>query len=104
MARRVVRAARYALGDSTATPSWRARWRRRKASWTMSSVSATLPTIRYAMANARGRYAETSDSGEAAAGSGEGSAITKGDEKPAPIVTPCEPCHGGLPRFVMWGG
>jgi hypothetical protein len=46
MARRVVTADRYALGESISSPPETARWKRRKASWTRSSASLTLPTIR----------------------------------------------------------
>jgi hypothetical protein len=46
MLRRVVTAERYALGDSILVPSLSARWMRRNASWTMSSASLTLLTIR----------------------------------------------------------
>jgi hypothetical protein len=38
--------AKYALGDSTITPLCRARSKRKSASWTRSSASATLPVIR----------------------------------------------------------
>jgi hypothetical protein len=46
MLRRVVTAERYAFGDSILVPSASARWIRRNASWTMSSASLTLLTIR----------------------------------------------------------
>jgi len=46
MASRVVTVARYALGEVRVTPSRSARVSRKKASWTMSSASLTLPVIR----------------------------------------------------------
>jgi len=46
MLRRVTTAERYALGDSIFSPPTSARWMRRKASWTMSSASLTVLTIR----------------------------------------------------------
>ncbi len=46
MHRRVVTADRYDLGDSTRVPAVVSRWNRRKASWTMSSASLALPSIR----------------------------------------------------------
>jgi hypothetical protein len=46
MLSRVVVAERYAFGDSILVPSASARWMRRNDSWTMSSASLTLPTIR----------------------------------------------------------
>ena len=46
MQRRVVTADRYDFGDSTWVPAPVSRWNRRKASWTMSSASVALPSIR----------------------------------------------------------
>jgi hypothetical protein len=46
MASRVVTAERYALGESIAVPLPDSRWKRRNASWTMSSASLALPSIR----------------------------------------------------------
>ena len=46
MARRVVTADRYALGEATSAPPATARRSRRNASWTRSSASLALPTIR----------------------------------------------------------
>ena len=46
MLSRVATAARYAFGDSIFSPSDSARWMRRNDSWTMSSASLTLLTIR----------------------------------------------------------
>jgi hypothetical protein len=46
MLRRVTTADRYAFGESTFIPLASARWIRRKPSWTMSSASLTLLTIR----------------------------------------------------------
>jgi hypothetical protein len=46
MLRRVTTADRYGFGESTFVPSASARWIRRNASWTMSSASLTLLTIR----------------------------------------------------------
>jgi len=51
MHRRMVTADRNAVGDRISTPSLRARCNRRNASWTMSSVSPTLATMRYAIEN-----------------------------------------------------
>src|SRR5712692_10240561 len=50
MLNRVVTEESHALGDSISTPLL-VLWKRRNASWTMSSASPTLPTIRYAMEN-----------------------------------------------------
>ena len=36
----------YAIGESITSPPSRTRWKRRSASWTTSSASATLPSIR----------------------------------------------------------
>ena len=46
IARRVVTVARNARGDTMAWPPLRAEWKRRSASWTTSSASATLPSMR----------------------------------------------------------
>jgi hypothetical protein len=54
MLRRVTTADRYAFGESTFIPLASARWIRRKPSWTMSSASLTLLTIRYAIENSSG--------------------------------------------------
>src|SRR2546430_10607055 len=50
MLNRVVTEDSHALGDSISTPLL-VLWKRRNASWTMSSASPTLPTIRYAIEN-----------------------------------------------------
>ena len=55
MASRVTTVATYARGDSTRSPDSSVRWRRRRPSCTTSSASLTLPSIRYAIANAGGR-------------------------------------------------
>src|ERR687891_2537661 len=54
MASRVVTAERYALAERISVPFPDSRWKRRNASWTMSSASLALPTIRYAMEDIRG--------------------------------------------------
>ena len=54
MDRRVAIVATYARGDSIRSPRSSAPCRRSSASWTTSSASATLPSIRYAIANAGG--------------------------------------------------
>ena len=46
MASRVVTVARKALGEVMLVPPRSARVSRKKASWTMSSASLTLPVIR----------------------------------------------------------
>ena len=50
----VVTVDRYAFGDSIAVPLPSSRWKRRKASCTMSSASLALPSIRYAIENMSG--------------------------------------------------
>jgi hypothetical protein len=46
MARRVVTVDSHALGAAISVPPVVSRWKRRKASWTMSSASLVLPTMR----------------------------------------------------------
>ena len=46
MASRVVTADSHAFGEAISSPPETARWNRRKASYTRSSASLTLPTIR----------------------------------------------------------
>jgi hypothetical protein len=46
MASRVVTVDSHALGEAMSLPRLCSRWKRRKASWTMSSASLTLPTMR----------------------------------------------------------
>ena len=53
MQRRVTTAERYALGERTSVRG--ARCQRKNASWTTSSASMTLPSIRYAMEKRSGR-------------------------------------------------
>ena len=55
MASRVTTVETYARGDSMRSPCSRVRCSRRRPSWTTSSASLTLPSIRYAIANAGGR-------------------------------------------------
>jgi hypothetical protein len=54
MLRRVATVARYAFGAWTSL-SAAARWRRRNDSWTTSSASLALPSIRYAIEKISGR-------------------------------------------------
>jgi hypothetical protein len=55
MASRVVTVDSHAFGDSISVPLLDSRWSRRNASWTMSSASLALPSIRYAIENNSGR-------------------------------------------------
>jgi hypothetical protein len=45
MAIRVVTVVSHALGEEMSVPRRASRWKRRKASWTMSSASLAPPTI-----------------------------------------------------------
>jgi hypothetical protein len=54
MLSRVVTADRYALAESTSVPPLVSLWKRRNASWTISSASVALPSIRYAIENISG--------------------------------------------------